>query len=68
MDRFQISAIELLALRKLELVSKALATKLTGDASREQECLARTLGDVLDRYQIHAARPATPAAGDTGRR
>lgn len=52
----QIEHIEVVALRKLELVSKALATKLTGMAAKEQQCLAGVLGDVLDRIEIAAAR------------
>lgn len=54
---FRIQPIEIIALRKLALVSKCLATKLTGQASREQECLANVLVDVLDRYEIEAAKP-----------
>jgi hypothetical protein len=50
---FRISPIEIVALRKLELVSKAIATQLTSHTARtEQKCLADTLCDVLDRYQI----------------
>ena len=55
MSEFKIEPIEIFALRKLELVSKALATKLSGTAGREQRCLADTLGDVLDRYEIEQA-------------
>lgn len=54
-EPFRISRIELLALRRLELVSKALATKLNGSPAREQKCLANTLSDVLDRYEINSA-------------
>lgn len=53
---FHIEQIEVLALRKLELVSKALATKLSGEAGREQKCLADCLGQVLDRYEIEALK------------
>lgn len=49
---FQISPIEMLALRKLYLVSKALATKLPHSSAREQDCLADTLREVLDRYEL----------------
>lgn len=48
----ELSPIEIMALRKLEIVSKALAQKLGGAAGREQLCLAQTLGDVLDRAEI----------------
>ena len=54
---FCIEPIEILALRKLALVSKALAVKLGGQAGREQDCLAQTLVDLLDRYEIEAAKP-----------
>jgi hypothetical protein len=53
---FCISRIEMLALRKLHLVSRALASKLSGTASLEQDTLAKALGDVLDRYEIEAAK------------
>lgn len=59
---FKIEPIEILALRKLELVSKALATKLGGASGREQKCLADVLTDVLDRYEIEAARPTREPA------
>lgn len=54
---FEMSPLEILALRKLELVSKTLATKLPMPASVEQRCLADVLTDVLDRYEIEAAKP-----------
>ncbi len=53
---FHISPIELIALKKLSLVSKALATRLTGAAAREQDCLATVLREVIDRYEIEAAK------------
>lgn len=53
---FKISPIEMLALKKLELVSQALATKLSYSAGLEQKCLADTLRDVLTRYQIEEAK------------
>lgn len=56
MAGFHIRPIELVALKKLELVSQALATKLTGEAGREQKCFADTLRDVITRYEIEAAR------------
>ena len=53
---FKIEPIEMMALRKLLLVSKALATKLSYAAGCEQKVLADTLGNVLDRYEIEAAQ------------
>jgi len=61
---FHIDRIEIIALRKLELVSKVLATKLSGTAGREQKCLADCLGQVLDRYEIEAAKRATIDVAD----
>jgi len=62
---FRIETIELIALRKLLIVSKALATKLGGRAAIEQRALADTLGRVLDRYEeaeaVHAARITLPS-------
>lgn len=55
MSDFQISTIELLCLKKLELISQALATKLSFSAAREQKCLADTLKDVVTRYEIAAS-------------
>ena len=52
---FRIEPIELLALRKLLLVSRALAKKLGGMAGVEQNALAQCLADVLDRYEIEVA-------------
>lgn len=56
MTDFRISPIELLALKKLELVSQMLAEKLSGAASREQKCLADTLRDVIARYELADAK------------
>lgn len=69
---FKIETIELVALRKLHLVSKVLATKLSGTAAIEQECLADCLAEVLDRYETYEidvalqplrATAETPPAG-----
>jgi hypothetical protein len=51
---FHITPIEYAALRKLELISKALALKLPGRAGTEQGALAGVLTDVLDRYALSA--------------
>jgi hypothetical protein len=51
-----VSFIEVVALKKLSLVSHMLATKLSGSAMREQDCLAKTLDDVIRRIEIAAAQ------------
>lgn len=51
-----ISGIEIVALKKLSLVSHALAQKLGGAAALEQTTLARTLDDVLRRIEIEASK------------
>jgi hypothetical protein len=45
-----IRGIELLALKKLSLVSHALAQKLGSD---EQKCLATTLDDLIRQIEIN---------------
>lgn len=50
-----ISGIELLALKKLSLVSHALADKIGGHAGREQSTLAKTLDDLIRQIEIKAA-------------
>lgn len=52
---FRISHIELLCLKKLSLVSHALASKLDYRAREEQTTLARTLDDVIRRYELLVA-------------
>lgn len=47
-----ISGIELVALKKLALVSHVLATKLSSEAAREQKCLASTLDDLLRQIEM----------------
>ena len=51
----EVQVIELLALKKLSLVSHALASKLDYQASQEQKCLASVLDDVIRRIEINAA-------------
>lgn len=56
--------IELLALKKLSLVSHALAERLNDfRAKEEQGCLARTLDDVIRRVELGMA--ANASAGST---
>lgn len=51
-----VSGIEVVALKKLSLVSHVLAEKLSFQARQEQECLAKTLDDVIRRIEIADAR------------
>ena len=53
---FEISQIEILALRNLALVGHALADKIGGRAGAAQRTLSDTLSDVLNRYEIEAAK------------
>ena len=64
MRKMEITPIEILALNKLYIVSKALAQKLGGSAGREQDCLADTLRDVLTRYEIARVEPLTARLQD----
>lgn len=50
-----IRGIELVALKKLSLVSHALAQKIGGRAGDEQKCLAGVLDDVICQFEIGAA-------------
>ncbi len=49
-----VEPIELIALKKLSLVSHALASKLDYRASEEQKCLATVLDDVIRRIELAA--------------
>ena len=51
----KISGIELVALKKLSLVSHALASKLDHSAGQEQTTLATVLDDVIRRIEIAIA-------------
>jgi hypothetical protein len=51
-----VSGIELLALKKLALVSHALAAKLWGVAGFEQKCLASTLDDLIRQIEIESLK------------
>lgn len=51
-----IRGIELLALKKLSLVSHALASKLGASAGQEQKCLASTLDDLIRQIEINVNR------------
>jgi len=54
----EIRGIELVALKKLSLVSHALAQKIGGRAGEEQKTLATVLDDVIRQIEINAARSA----------
>jgi hypothetical protein len=51
----KISGIELVALKKLSLVSHELASKLDHSAGQEQTTLATVLDDVIRRIEIAIA-------------
>ena len=49
--------IEIIALKKLSLVSHALAQKIGGEAGREQTMLAKTLDDLILQIELKASQP-----------
>jgi hypothetical protein len=51
----KIMGIELVALKKLSLVSHMLAKKIGGSAGEEQKCLASVLDNVIRQLEIGAA-------------
>ena len=58
----EVSGIELVALKKLSLVSHALASKLSGFRAREeQKCLATVLDDVIRRIELNQPRGLSAA-------
>lgn len=58
LESFSISAVEILALKKLALVSGALASSLSDvNAAREQKTLTRVLIDVINRWDVSSATP-----------
>ncbi len=50
-----IMEIELIALKKLSLVSHALAQKIGGQAGAEQKCLADVLDETIRKIELVAA-------------
>lgn len=51
-----VMGIELMALKKLSLISHALAKKISGyQAQQEQEALAQVLDDVIRKIELAAA-------------
>ena len=53
--KIEVRGIELIALKKLSLVSHALAKKIGGRAGEEQTCLATVLDDVIRQIELSAA-------------
>jgi hypothetical protein len=51
-----VRGIDLLALKKLSLVSHALAQKMGGLHEREQKALATTLDDLIRQIEINLSR------------
>ncbi len=47
-----VRGIEVLALKKLSLVSHALAEKIGGQSGREQKALADTLDDLIRQIEL----------------
>lgn len=56
--RIKLNGLELVCLKKLSLVSHALAGKLDYRASAEQQTLAKVLDDVIRRIELAAAKAA----------
>jgi hypothetical protein len=54
----EVRGIELIALKKLSLVSHALAEKIGGSVGREQTALATVLDNVIHQIEINAAKTA----------
>lgn len=51
-----VTGMDLMVLKKLSLVSHALAGMIGGEGGREQKTLATTLDDLLRQIEIGAAR------------
>lgn len=51
----KVRGIDLIALKKLSLVSHALASKLSFSASEEQKTLATVLDDIIRQIEVAAA-------------
>ncbi|MBO9108781.1 hypothetical protein J5288_08700 [Agrobacterium sp. S2/73] len=58
MSAVTISPVEIMALKKLALISGALASSLSdATASREQKALTRVLIDVINRWDVSSVTP-----------
>lgn len=53
-----IMGIDLVALKKLSLVSHALAERIGGEAGREQKMLATVLDDTIRKIELAVAKAA----------
>lgn len=53
-----VLGIEIIALKKLSLVSHALAEKIGGRAGEEQAVLAKVLDDTIRKIELSAAKAA----------
>lgn len=61
MPAVTISSVELMALKKLALISNALARSLSdATAAREQTALTKVLVDVVSRADASLSTPHTP--------
>lgn len=67
-----VTGIEIVALKKLSLVSHALAAQLSHSAGQEQKLLARTLDELILQIELRAAGAASsstatlhPSKGET---
>lgn len=58
----EINGIELVALKKLSLVSHALVRVIDHSAGQEQKCLAGVLDDLIRQIEINRALPAKAGA------
>jgi len=54
-----VSGMDIIALKKLSLVSHALSRRLDGQAGREQTTLANTLDDVIRNIELAVHGPQT---------
>lgn len=58
-----VTGLDLIALKKLSLVSHALAEKIGGGAGREQTTLAGVLDEVTRKLELAAAKPPSADPG-----
>jgi len=61
-----VRGIDLVALKKLSLVSHALANKIGGTAGSEQKCLAGVLDDIIREIELGAAKITARKSPVTG--
>ncbi len=56
----ELNGVEVAALKKLSLVSHALAKKISGSAGEEQKCIATVLDDVIRQFELGVAASGKP--------